>query len=87
MVKINVVAYDPADYLTTPELVREYLQAAWEEDDVDYFIQALGDAMRSGALTELAQKPLFAPLCTDKHPSFESVYKVLKSLDMHLNTV
>jgi hypothetical protein len=26
MVKVNAVDYDPADYLTTPEAVREYLR-------------------------------------------------------------
>jgi probable addiction module antidote protein len=90
MAKINVVDYDPADYLTTPEAVREYLQAALEEGDVDYFIQALADAARSQGMARsvessgFADKQLFKSLCTDKHPPFETVYKALKVLDMRL---
>lgn len=91
MVKINVVDYDPADYLTTPETVREYLQAALEEGDVNYFIQALSDAARSQGMARCVElsgevnKQLFKSLCSDKHPAFETVYQALKVLDMRLH--
>jgi probable addiction module antidote protein len=91
MVKINIVDYDPVDYLTTPEAVCEYLQAALEEGDVDYFIRALADAARSQGmarsieLSGLANKQMFKSLCTDKHPPFETVYQALKVLDMRLH--
>ena len=91
MVKINVIDYDPADYLTTPEAVREYLQTALEEGDVDYFIQALSDAARSQGMARsvevsgLADKQFFKSLCTDKHPAFETVFQALKILDMRLH--
>jgi probable addiction module antidote protein len=91
MAKVNVVDYDPADYLTTPEAVREYLQAALEEGDVNYFIQALSDAVRSQGmarsieLSGLANKQMLKSLCTDKHPPFETVYQALKVLDMRLH--
>ncbi|WP_394751816.1 addiction module antidote protein [Crenothrix sp.] len=91
MVKISTVNYDPADYLTTPEAVREYLQAALEEGDVNYFLQALADAARSKGMAQTVESSdledinLFKSLCTDKHPQFETVFKVLAALDMRLH--
>lgn len=91
MVKINIVDYDPADYLTTPDAVREYLQVALEEGNIEYFIKALGDAARSQGMARsvessgFADKQMFKSLCTDKHPPFETVYKALKALDMNLH--
>lgn len=43
----DLSAYDPADYLESPETIAEFLVAAAEEDDPVFIIQAMGIAARA----------------------------------------
>ncbi|SFB83333.1 probable addiction module antidote protein [Marinospirillum celere] len=90
MAELITQNFDAAEYLTTPDLVREYLQACLDEGDLDFFIQALGDAARSEGMSKIAKEAglgresLYKAFGKGKHPRFETVYKVLNALDMRI---
>lgn len=90
MAELITQAFDPAVYLDSPEVIREYLQAALDEEDLDFFMQALGDVARSKGMAQVAEQTgmgresLYKAFAKGKHPRFETVYKVLKALDLHI---
>ncbi|MDY0137741.1 MAG: putative addiction module antidote protein [Thiomicrospira sp.] len=79
------------DYLTTPEDVRAYLQAALDENDPAFFIDALGIVARSKGMKTLSEKTglgyhsLYKSFGAGKHPRFETVYKVIRPWGCVLN--
>ncbi len=88
--KYNTAPYDTADYLQTPEQVKSYLEAALEENDPDFFIDALAIAARSvgmskiAATTGLGRESLYKALSTGKQPRFSTVYKVVQAMGLRM---
>jgi probable addiction module antidote protein len=88
--KYNSAPYDTADYLQTPEQVKSYLEAALEENDPDFFIDALAIAARSVGMTKIAattglgRESLYKALSTGKQPRFTTVYKVVQALGLRM---
>ena len=56
----NTTLFDAAKYLDRPEAVvaylREALNEAIESDDMDFFLEAIGDAARARGMSEIADK-------------------------------
>ncbi len=90
MAELITQEFDPAAYLNSPEVIREYLQAALDEGDLDFFMRALGDVARSEGMASVAaraglgRESLYKAFAKGKQPRFETVYKVLKALDMQI---
>ncbi|QKI89223.1 addiction module antidote protein [Thiomicrorhabdus xiamenensis] len=88
MSNLNSVPYDPAEYLTTAEDVKSYLEACLEENDPQLFIKALGIAARSQGMAEiskqtgLGRESLYKSFGEGKHPRFETVFKVIQALGL-----
>jgi len=86
--KIKTAAYNPADYLETPEDVRGYLEACLEENDPALFIEAIGVAAKSKGMasiadqTGLGRESLYKSFGAGKHPRFETVFKVVQALGL-----
>lgn len=84
------VPYDAADYLTTPEQVKLFLEAALEENDPDFFVEALGIAARSVGMAQIAsssglgRESLYKALGTGKKPQFSTVYKVINAMGLKM---
>jgi probable addiction module antidote protein len=82
--------YDSADYLTTPEDIATYLEAAFEDGDPALIAHALGVVARAEGMTEVARRAgltrasLYKALSEDGHPEFETVLKVLKALGLKM---
>jgi probable addiction module antidote protein len=87
---IEMRAFDPAEYLDTPEAVAEYLAAAFETGEQAVIADALGVVARARGMTELARDTglarlaLYRALSPDGHPEFETVLKVLRALGVTL---
>jgi len=85
---IKTAAYNPADYLETPEDVKAYLEACLEENDPALFIEAIGVAARSKGMaiiseqTGLGRESLYKAFGSGKHPRFETVFKVVQALGL-----
>ncbi|MGC9385940.1 MAG: addiction module antidote protein [Hydrogenovibrio sp.] len=88
MKTLESVPYDAADYLETAEDVRGFLEACLEDNDPEFFIQALGIAARSKGMTEiskqtgLGRESLYKSFGQGKHPRFETVFKVINALGL-----
>lgn len=82
--------FDIADYLDTPDAVKGYLQAALEENDPAFFIDALGVVARSQGMKMIAEKAgvgyqsLYKSFGENKHPRFEMVYKVIQAMGLRM---
>lgn len=84
---IKTNAWDPSEYLESPEDVVAYLQAVLEEsNDAAVFQAALGDVARAHGMSEIARtagvgrESLYKSLRSDSHPSFETINKVVSAL-------
>ena len=90
MAKIR--AWDPAEYLDSPENIAAYLEVALEEGDPKLFAAALGDVARATGMTELARQTglsresLYRSLSADGNPELGTVIKVLAAFGVQLST-
>ena len=88
--KITFAEYDTADYLKTKEDVLAFLDAALEENDIDFLLSAIGDIARSKGMVHIAKelhldrKGLYKAFSTSGNPSFATVLKVLDNLGFRL---
>nr|WP_303705411.1 addiction module antidote protein [Brevundimonas naejangsanensis] len=84
--------YDTADHLKTEEDIALYLEAVMEEagEDPAFIIKALGAVARARNMSKLARdtgmsrEGLYKALSGEGNPSFETVSKVAKALDLKL---
>ncbi|AHF01700.1 addiction module antitoxin [Thiomicrospira aerophila AL3] len=80
--------FNVSDYLNTPEDVKAYLQAALDENDPAFFIDALGVVARSSGMKALSEKTglgyqsLYKSFGEGKHPRFETVFKVIEAMGL-----
>ena len=85
--------FNAEDYLNTLDEVKNYLQAALDENDSDFFIDALGVVSRSKGMkliseqTGLGYQSLYKAFGAGKHPRFETVYKVINALGLNFKLV
>jgi probable addiction module antidote protein len=83
-------AYDPAEFLDSPEVIAEYLTEALETDDAAIIARAIGTVARvkgMGAVAESAdvsRENLYRALSGEAKPEFETIRKVLAALGVQL---
>ena len=86
MQKLGVKDYDMADYLKSEKECEEYLNAALDENDPEFFVHALGVVARAKGMMEIAKKTgcsrtsLYKALSKNSRPEFKTVYNVIKEL-------
>ena len=81
--------FDAADYLTTPELVREYLNAALAENDSAFMTEALATIARAPAMAAMADKPGAprTPPPPETQPDFNAVLHLVAAMGLKLQAV
>lgn len=90
---MNTTEFNVSEYLQTSEDVKNYLQAALDENDPDFFIDALGVVSRSKGMKRIAEQTglgyqsLYKSFGAGKHPRFETVYKVIHALGLNFRLV
>ena len=92
MTDVTFSRFDAADYLKTEEDIALYLEAAMEAagDDPAFILKALGTIARTRNMSQLARdagisrEGLYKALSADGNPTFETVLKVAKALDLKL---
>jgi len=87
---IDVKPWDAANHLKDEEMILAYLEAAVEDGDPALVAAAIGDVARAKGMTEVAvaaglsRESLYKSLSADGNPSFGTVLKVLRALDIDL---
>lgn len=82
---------DIAEYLNTPEDIRDFLQEVLDTGDESDFIHALNTAARARGMTEIARKAgvtrasLYKSLSGDGNPGFVTISKVTKALGCRIS--
>ncbi|BBP43448.1 addiction module antidote protein [Thiosulfativibrio zosterae] len=82
-----------SDYLQTAEDVKNYLQAALDENDPAFFVDALGVVSKSKGMKQISEQTglgyqsLYKSFGEGKHPRFETVYKVVQALGLNFKLV
>lgn len=82
--------FDAADYLDSPEIIAAYLNEAFATDDAAFISAAIGDVARAkgmaavAAETGLGRESLYKSLNGTTKPEFDTVRRVLESLDVRL---
>jgi probable addiction module antidote protein len=91
MEKITVSDWNLADEIETREDVIGILEAALEENDIEFLFKVIGDIARSKGMAQIARElnlnreSLYRSLSQDGNPSFNTVAKVLDNLGFQLS--
>lgn len=88
--KITTRKWDASEYLDSPEMIREYLKASFEEGDSEQLLIAIGNVAKAQGMSEIARKSklsrqnLYKALSEDSSPKFDTVKKVVEALGCKL---
>jgi len=88
--KIATRKWDTSEYLDSPEMIHEYLKAAFEDGDSEQLIVAIGNVAKAQGMTDIARKTnlsrqnLYKALTKDGSPKFNTVKKVIEALGCKL---
>jgi len=80
-----------AEHINTKEDVIGILEAALEENDMEFLFSVIGDIARSKGMAQiakdlnLARESLYRSLSQDGNPSFSTIFKVLDNLGFQLS--
>ena len=91
MEKITVSDWNLSDEINTKEDVIGILEAALEENDMEFLFKVLGDIARSKGMAQIARElnlnreSLYRSLSQEGNPSFSTVAKVLGYLGFQLS--
>lgn len=91
MSKETYAPWDVAEVLTDEEAIIEYLEAALEENDPEFFVKAVGNVARAAGMAavsreaQLARPSLYKSLSGERDPRIGTVMKVLDALGIRLS--
>lgn len=88
---MKIKNFDVVDFLGSDEAIIEYLNAALEEGDSDFFVKAVGDVARAKGMmkvaktTGLGRQNLYRSLSKGGNPRVGTLFRVLDALDVRLS--
>lgn len=88
---MKIKKFDVIDFLGSDEAIIEYLNAALEEGDSDFFVKAVGDVARAKGMmkvartTGLGRQNLYRSLSRGGNPRVGTLFRVLDALDIRLS--
>jgi probable addiction module antidote protein len=91
--KITTRKWDTSEYLDSPEMVREYLRAAFEEGDSELILEAIGNVAKARGMTEIANKTglsrqnLYKALSPGASPKFDTIQSVMSAFGCKLSVM
>jgi probable addiction module antidote protein len=83
--------WDIQDQLQSEEDIAEYLNAALEEEDPDFFLVAISDVIKAAGAKTVAQrmghgeKSLYKSIKPGAHPRYDTVFKMVNALGLKLH--
>jgi probable addiction module antidote protein len=93
MAELKLRKWDSAEHLQTEEDMALYLETCLEEagDDAAFIAKALGNLAKAKGMSQLAKdcglgrESLYKALSGEGNPSFATILKVLKSLNLEFH--
>ena len=88
--KTKLKAFDVTEWLDSEEMIAEYLNAALEEGDTEYFLKALGHVAKARGMTQIAKNSglgrasLYKALSGGRSPKFSTIQKITEAMGVHL---
>ncbi len=88
--KTEISNWDASQYLDSPEMIKEYINAAIEEGNPTLLQAALGDIAKAQGMTDVAKKAnvsrqnLYKTFAAESHPRLDTIQKVMHSLGLKL---
>ncbi len=88
---METTAYNPLDYLHTPEEISAYLDEAFADEDPRIFIVALGHLAKKRGMSQIARdsglsrESLYKALSGERNPGFGTILKVVHALGIELH--
>ena len=92
---MTITHFQPADYLTTKELMIEYLNEALktsiEDNTPEHFMEALGEVTRAQGITnaakatDLNREHLYRALSKKGNPAFSTIITLINFLGLEIN--
>ena len=88
--KITTKKWDTSEYPDSPEMIHEYLKAAFEKGDSELLMIAIGNVAKAKGMSEIAKETnlsrqnLYKALSANSSPKFETVKKVIEALGCKL---
>ncbi len=82
--------FDPAEYLTSPEAIAEFVTDALETGDAGYIAKAMGVAARAKGMAELARETglsreqLYRSFSEKGNPRLKTMLTVMKALSVDM---
>jgi probable addiction module antidote protein len=83
-------SFDAAEYLDSPQAIADYLTEAFQTDDADFILHAIGTVARAEGMTGVAEasglnrESLYRALRAGGNPELDTVMKVLGALGVQL---
>jgi len=90
MAKIEITAFDSADYLNNAEAIAAYLDAYLEDCSPEELRRALDTVARSHGVSDLSKRSgvtragIYKALGQDGNPSFETIRSILAAMGLRL---
>lgn len=87
---MEISEFRVADYLDSEEAIAEFLTAALEENDPEFFQKALGEVAKARGMAQVAERAgvgresLYKSLSAEGNPRFSTVVDVLDALGFKL---
>ncbi|HCC55257.1 MAG TPA: putative addiction module antidote protein [Desulfobulbaceae bacterium] len=91
--KVTTRKWDASEYLDSPEIIHEYLKAAFENGDSEMLLIAIGNVAKAQGMSEIARKTnlsrqnLYKALSQGGAPKFDTVKKVVEAFGCKLAIV
>ncbi|PHS26814.1 MAG: putative addiction module antidote protein [Methylophaga sp.] len=83
--------FDVSKYLDNDEMIAEYLKVAIEENDMSYFMLALGNVAKAKGMTQIAKdtglgrESLYKAISGASQPKLDTVSKILNAIGLSLD--
>lgn len=91
--RTETAAFNPMDYLQSDEEIAQYLNDAYQDDNPEVFVIALGHVAKAKGIAEIAEKAhlnrenLYKVFSGKTKPQWATVQKVMKALNIQIQTV
>ncbi len=85
--------FDISQYLDSKDVIAEYLSQVLEDGDMDELLQAIGHIAKAKGMSQvskdtgLGRESLYKTFAKGSKPKFDTVLKVLNSLDIKLKAI